>query len=79
MVAGILNGFRKYDGIMPVGATCSVCVSAACHNEDDPKEEAWLGPLTWGDVSRDWNRGQVRHLTFTSLFAQKPIEGDLYS
>jgi hypothetical protein len=78
VVVAFANGFRRYDGVMPVGATCSVSVSAACHNEEDPNEEAFLGPVGWGDVSGPGSGGEVRHLTFTSMFAQRPLEGAFY-
>jgi hypothetical protein len=42
-------GFRRYKGGMPLSATCSVIISAACHRPDGDKE-AHLFPVKWGAV-----------------------------
>jgi hypothetical protein len=48
MIATIVGlGFRRYKGGMPLSATCSVIISAACHRPDGDKE-AHLFPVQWG-------------------------------
>jgi hypothetical protein len=50
MIATIVGlGFRRYKGGMPLSATCSVIISAACHRPDGDKE-AHLFPVQWGAV-----------------------------
>jgi hypothetical protein len=50
MIATLVGlGFRRYKGGMPLSATCSVIISAACHHPDGDKE-AYLFPVRWGAV-----------------------------
>jgi hypothetical protein len=50
MIATLVGlGFRRYKGGMPLSATCSVIISAACHHPDGDKE-AHLFPVQWGSV-----------------------------
>lgn len=61
-------GFQKYDERMPLGATCSLVISAACHrpNEDD---EAHLLPVQWASIypsntgRHDLNSFEVRQVS----------------
>lgn len=45
----VMLGYRQYEGGMPLNATCSVIISAACHRPEDDKE-AHLFPVQWGVV-----------------------------
>ncbi|UPX09651.1 uncharacterized protein EKO05_0000336 [Ascochyta rabiei] len=59
----------------------SVVISAACHIKR-PEYEPWLQAVQWGDVSGgigEMEGGQdIRHCAFTSLSAERPIEGHIY-
>jgi hypothetical protein len=49
-ITGLISlGFRRYKGGMPIGATCSVVISAACHRPEDDIE-AYLFPVQWGAI-----------------------------
>jgi hypothetical protein len=45
----ILLGFRRYDGGLPLNATCSAVISAACHRPVED-EDAHLLPVKWGVI-----------------------------
>ncbi|KAJ4352820.1 hypothetical protein N0V95_003928 [Ascochyta clinopodiicola] len=59
----------------------SVVISAACHVKRQ-EYEPWLQAVQWGDVSGgigEMEGGQdIRHCAFTSLSAERPIEGHAY-
>ncbi|KIW04336.1 uncharacterized protein PV09_04626 [Verruconis gallopava] len=46
----ILLGFRRYDGGLPLNATCSAVISAACH-QPKGERDAHLSPVLWGALS----------------------------
>jgi hypothetical protein len=50
-IAIIIIGLRHYPGGMPTGATCSVVVSAACHQPLPDDKDAYKFPVQWGAVS----------------------------
>ncbi|KAG8534322.1 uncharacterized protein KY384_001166 [Bacidia gigantensis] len=87
ILAGILMGFRKYRGGMPLAGSCSAAISAACHQPSSDADAAGK-TLLWGvpeDAAKDMasngsmtNTG-VGHCCFTSLPALPPVEGQLYA
>ena len=73
---GLLTGFRKYNPGIPLAASCSAAISAACH---PPKEDTNASdkPVMWGAVSKD--EARVAHCCFTCLELTLPIEGRRYA
>ena len=50
LIVGLLNGFRRYPATsMPLAASCSAAISAACHATQDDSE-AHLKAVRWGVV-----------------------------
>ena len=76
VLAGILNGFRRYKPGIPLAGSCSAAISAACHVAEEDVHAAEK-PVLWGVVSR--KEGGVGHCSFTSLEAEAPVEGESYA
>jgi hypothetical protein len=71
------NRLRRLRTGMPVAASCSAAISAACHpNLEEP--DAWRMGLKWGKVSSSYG-GRVGHCSFSSRDAAIPKEGELYA
>lgn len=51
MSAVIICGLQRYQGGMPMGATCSAVISAACHQPLPHDKDAYRFPVQWGAVS----------------------------
>ncbi len=68
-------GLRKYATGMPLSATCSGAISAACHPPPDDVDAALL-PVQWGVVSSDDGLG---HCSFSSKKVGPLIEGAAYA
>jgi hypothetical protein len=87
LLFSILNGFRKYDPVMPFAAGCSAIISAACHpSKDEDGKELALGPLQWGVVldganimRREDDSSYVGHCAFSAAVVDSPQEGRLYA
>ena len=77
VLAGILNGFRRYKPGMPLAGSCSAAISAACHVPEEEDVHASEKPVLWGVVSV--KEGGVGHCSFTSLKAETPVEGESYA
>ncbi|KAI9888351.1 MAG: hypothetical protein M1814_000558 [Vezdaea aestivalis] len=77
IIFGILHGFRRYPRGMPLAATCSASLAAACHPRPEEVPELAFGPIRWGVVSRNPESG-VGHLSFSAGPVQPPTETDLY-
>lgn len=77
VIAGILNGFRRYDAGIPLVGSCSAAISAACHQ---PKYDhtASVLPVKWGAVESGFGVGHG-HCCLTSLEVTPPIAGELYA
>ena len=73
-VATIATGFRRYPVGMPLSATCSGAISAACHPLADDVDAAVL-PVQWGVVSI---KDGVGHCCFSSKLVAPPIPGQRY-
>ncbi|KAH6663004.1 hypothetical protein B0J14DRAFT_645055, partial [Halenospora varia] len=56
LVAIIVCGFRRYPSGMPLGATCSVVISAACHPHQDDVNVFRL-PVLWGAIPQPVSTG----------------------
>ena len=74
--AGILNGFRRFKSGIPLVASCSAAISAACHAPADDVD-ASLRPVMWGEVKME--RAQVGHCCFSSQKVEGLIAGKLYA
>jgi hypothetical protein len=51
MSAVLICGLQRYKGGMPMGATCSAVISAACHQPLPGDKDAYRFPVQWGAVS----------------------------
>ncbi|KAL9598644.1 MAG: hypothetical protein Q9219_004390 [cf. Caloplaca sp. 3 TL-2023] len=71
--AGAL-GLRKYTSEMPIAATCSAAISAACYATDDYLDAAVL-PIQWGVASK---KNGIGHCFFSSKLVAPPIPGQMY-
>ncbi|KAL8997820.1 MAG: hypothetical protein Q9169_002992 [Polycauliona sp. 2 TL-2023] len=74
MLAAVLLGLRTYTPEMPLAATCSATISAACHRLDDDEDAAVL-PLQWGVVSTS---DGVGHCCFSSKLVGPLVPGRTY-
>ncbi|KAH7420103.1 hypothetical protein BKA64DRAFT_652375 [Cadophora sp. MPI-SDFR-AT-0126] len=74
----VLVGFRRYKGVMPLVATNSFAISAACHGlRNDVAGECHLLPLRWGVVSV---QNRVGHCAFSTAHdTEKPNSGLRYA
>ena len=70
----ILTGLRRYSSGMPLAATCSGAISAACHRADDDVDASVL-PLQWGVVS---TKDGVGHCSFSSKLVGPLVPGRRY-
>lgn len=77
VIAGILNGFRRYDAGMPLVGSCSAAISAACHQPRNDQTASVL-PVKWGVVEPRVGGGHG-HCSFTSLEVTPPIAGEFYA
>ena len=75
ITAGLLNGFRRYPGNIPLAATCSAAISAACHPPANDTNAAFK-KVQYGEVE---TKDGVRHCTFTSHPVTTPVVGELYA
>ena len=66
LVLGLLGiGFRKYDAEMPLVASNSRAISAACHVLSEDTECGFMLPVQWGVVKVD---DKVGHCAFTTAW-----------
>ena len=70
-------GARKFQSHMPVVASCSAAIAAACHRPKDDVDAAVL-PVQWGDIHSE-GTDQIGHCGFTSDDVQDMIPGRLYA
>jgi hypothetical protein len=81
VLGGIANGFRRYDGGIPLVGSCSAAISAACHRPS-VDAMAYARPVMWGvmDADEDAGRGsEVGHCCFSSFEVGRPVKGNLYA
>ena len=75
VVVSVLNGFRRYETGIPLAATCSAAISAACHPDLDEEPNAAFEPVQWGVVSQEQGIG---HCAFSSRDVNLPTTQDVY-
>ncbi|KAL8977763.1 MAG: hypothetical protein Q9205_006503 [Flavoplaca limonia] len=75
MLGAALLGLRRYTPEMPLAATCSAAISAACHRPDDDQDAAAL-PLQWGVVS---TKDGIGHCCFSSKLVGPLVPGRMYA
>ncbi|MCJ1471140.1 hypothetical protein MMC07_009788 [Pseudocyphellaria aurata] len=80
MVLGIGIGMKRYGSGIPVGGSCSVVLSAACHVEDEKIESSKMAskPLQWGCVPSGGSDG-VGHCAFSDATVTFPQQSVLYA
>ena len=84
-VAAVWTSVRRLKNDMPLAATCSGALSAACHPANSAlrhhEQEVHWGVEVVDDMADAAERGEkeVGHCTFTSLAAAYPVAGRLYA
>jgi hypothetical protein len=79
LIGGIGIGQRQLNPDMPVAASCSAAISAACHGLPGEKDASFL-PIQWGAVMTDVvQAGDVGHCCFSIGKVVKPVEGRMYA
>lgn len=73
ILLGLFNGFRWHQG-MPLAASCSAAMSAACHRPEEDVDAA-VKPVMWGVVS---SKDGVGHCCFTSFEVTPPVQSERY-
>lgn len=71
VLAVVVLGLRKYDGVMRMVSTNSQAISAACHPLGGDQKEGYLLPLRWGVV--ELKEDGVGHCTFTTAPQEGPL------
>ena len=69
-------GSRTLDARIPLAGSCSLAISAACHQPLKDNEASRL-PIQWGAVSHEAEHGPG-HCCFTSFDVEPAIEGQMY-
>lgn len=71
-------GFIKLPSSMPVAASCSAAIAAACHAPVDGIEESTADKeVMWGDMGED-DKG-IGHCGFSAREVEQPESGKLYA
>ena len=68
-------GLRKYKNAMPLAASCSMAMSAACHGSEP---EAHLVPLQWGVKIGAQSVEGREYCCFSSQEVAAPVNGNKY-
>jgi hypothetical protein len=80
--AVIVTALRRLPTAMPVAASCSLAIAAACHHPDNiPQPDASMFPLQWGVMWRQregsgWEL--TDHCGFSHYPVEKPQDGIVY-
>lgn len=77
MLAGVANGFRRYDDGIPLVGSCSAAISAACHRPNEDASASLL-PIKWGCVDASAET-EVGHCCLTSFEVTRPADGRYYA
>ena len=75
MIVGLTNEAWTCPTGIPLAASCSAAISAACHPPLDDTDAAFE-KVRCGDVGI---KNSVRHCTFTSYSVTTPIAGQTYA
>lgn len=70
MLALWLSGFRRYSADMPLAATNSLSISAACHRRAGEVEDIVVQKVVFGDVGPVGGIDAAQHATFTADLGQ---------
>ncbi|KAF4443764.1 hypothetical protein F53441_11367 [Fusarium austroafricanum] len=78
----IITALRRLPTAMPVAASCSLAIAAACHHPDSiPQPDASVSPLQWGVMWRQ-KEGSGWDLTdycgFSHYLVEEPRDGIVY-
>lgn len=80
--AVIITARRRLPTTMPVAASCSLAIAAACHHPDNkPQPGASLSRLQWGVMQRktgDLGKELTNHCGFSQYPVEKPEWGIVY-
>ncbi|KAI6764331.1 hypothetical protein HG530_008120 [Fusarium avenaceum] len=80
--AVIITAYRHLPTSIPVAASCSLAIAAACHQPDGvPLPEASLLPLQWGVMWREKEGSSwelTDHCGFSPHSVEQPQDGKLY-
>ena len=80
-IGGLIIGRFKFASGMPVAASCSAAISAACHPSSEDADASIL-PVQWGAITHGkrtlTDEEPVGHCTFSSLPVEEPIPGRFY-
>ncbi|KAF2735373.1 hypothetical protein EJ04DRAFT_435103, partial [Polyplosphaeria fusca] len=85
LIIGVVISCQNLDNKMPLAATCSGALSAACHPQDpslkhQDKKVHWGVEVTaGGEMMTGGNANGLRRCTFTSLDAYYPCSGQFYA
>lgn len=76
-------GLRRFNVDVPLAGSCSIAISAACHQPEADADAAFK-PVKWGvvssyEVKTRFKGRDVGHGCFTSLDVTRPVEGELYA
>ncbi|KAH6644215.1 hypothetical protein C7974DRAFT_371355 [Boeremia exigua] len=75
-VSSRLVGARRMQQKMPLAASCSLVISAACHAPSD-EHDPHLKKVRWGVIEKSPGSGYT-HCSITAKEVQKPITGQRY-
>ncbi|KAF4434140.1 hypothetical protein FACUT_7992 [Fusarium acutatum] len=80
--AVIITALRRLPTAMPLAASCSLAIAAACHHPDNILQpDASMFPLQWGVMWRQTegsDREVTNHCGFSQYQVEKPQDGIVY-
>jgi hypothetical protein len=78
VISLVAIGRMPLKSAMPVAASCSAAISAACHSDGEDNDNAAFQKLKWGATAVVKKRGDVGHCTFLNGDIVPPKSGVLY-
>lgn len=78
LIGCLVIGRLKYDASMPLVGSCSIAISAACH-QPDWDVNASLKPVQWGIIPGSDEETGIGHCSFSSGFVEPVQEGREYA
>ena len=80
VIFGLVMGSRTYEPGIPLAASCSIAISAACHVPEQELElRPELAPLQWGVVPGVFDEKGNPHCSFSSQPVTQPVDHVYYS